>query len=131
MLADSVGRGRDLRTERGGATVMALACAGVLLLIGAALGVVAAIVVTHRTAQSAADLAALAGAGAVASGDPCARAADVAAANGAVLSTCELHGRDVLVEVLVTGPRWLGQDADLTGRARAGPVSGPGPSPAP
>ncbi len=49
--------------EAGAATLMVVACAAVLLLLGCALGVVAAMVRAHRVAQSAADLAALAAAG--------------------------------------------------------------------
>ncbi|QCW49505.2 hypothetical protein FE634_02095 [Nocardioides dongxiaopingii] len=115
--------GRDGGEERGGATVVTLALAGVLLLLGAALGVVAALVVGHRTAQAAADLAALAAAQALARGsDGCGAAATVAAANGAALTGCAVEGREVRVEVGVTGPRWLGQSGDLTARARAGPA---------
>ena len=87
------------------------------------LGVVGAMVVAHRTAQSAADLAALAGARAIAVGDhPCTAAAGVAAANGAHLDGCTVTSHEVTVEVTVPGPRWLGQSHDLTARARAGPA---------
>jgi secretion/DNA translocation related TadE-like protein len=76
----------------------------------------------HRAAESAADLAALAVAGAVDNGgDPCSRGAGVAAANGARLGSCEVNGREAMVRVTVTGPRWLGQEADLSAEARAGP----------
>jgi secretion/DNA translocation related TadE-like protein len=110
------------RDERGAATVFAVACLAVLLLVGSALGVVAAMVRAHRTAQSAADLAALAAASALARGrDPCASGADVAAANGAELVSCEMRDRDAMVTVEVAGPRWLGQTGDLTAQARAGP----------
>jgi secretion/DNA translocation related TadE-like protein len=96
---------------------------GVLLLVGAALAVVGAMVVAHRSAQSAADLAALAGAEAIAEGaEPCGPAATVAAANGAALDGCAVSGRELLVEVTVPGPRWLGQPHDLSARARAGPA---------
>lgn len=115
-------------SHRGAATVLAVAMAGVLLLVGAATGVVGAIVVAHRRAQAAADLAALAGATALAGGrtghpgrDPCPAAAEVAEANGAVLATCLVDGADVVVGVRVSGPRWLGQDRDLSASARAGP----------
>lgn len=109
--------------DRGAATVLAVSFLGVLVLVGAALGVVGAMVVAHRSAQSAADLAALAGAGAVADGaDPCAAAASLAADNGARLHRCTVTVRDVTVEVTVPGPRWLGQPHDLTARARAGPT---------
>ena len=110
--------------QRGAATLLVVTCAGLLLLVGSALGVVAAIVTAHRTAESAADLAALAGAAAhQQGGDGCARAAALANDNGARLTGCELTGGDVVVTVVVTGPRWLGQGSDLTAQARAGPSS--------
>ncbi|MBM9461150.1 flp pilus-assembly TadE/G-like family protein [Nocardioides sp. zg-536] len=111
--------------QRGAATVLVVAMCGVLLLVGAGTGVVAALVVAHRQAQGAADLAALAGATVLAEpgrGDPCGAAGEVAAANGAALVSCTVQGQDVLVEVSVAGPRWLGQVEDLRGEARAGPV---------
>ena len=108
--------------ERGAVTVFAVSCLAVLLLIGSALGVVAAMVRAHRAAQSAADLGALAAASALARGrDPCGSAAGIVAANDAALTSCEIRGRDALVTVEVEGPKWLGQTADLTARARAGP----------
>lgn len=110
------------RDERGGVTLFAVACAGLLILLGAALSVVAAMLVAHRTAQSAADLAALGAADAVSRGDPCGRAAFLAQANGAALTGCEVAGQVVTVTVVVAGPRWLGQDSDLEAEARAGPV---------
>lgn len=110
--------------------MLVVALTGLLLLLGSALGVVAALVVAHRSAQAAADLAAVAGATALQRGrDPCLIAGEVAAGNGASLTTCVVTGRDVLVDVTVAGPRWLGQDADLVGRARAGPVTDGGVSP--
>lgn len=110
--------------DRGAATVLAVAMSGVLLLVGAATGVVGALVVDHRKAQAAADLAALAGATARAGqgGDPCAAAGEVATANGGELASCVVEGEDVLVEVVVTGPHWLGQAQDLSAEARAGPL---------
>ncbi|GEP33459.1 hypothetical protein NSZ01_12270 [Nocardioides szechwanensis] len=111
------------RDERGGATVFAVACLAVMLLVGAALGVVAAMVTAHRAAQSAADLAALSGAAELGRGrDPCPAVAVVAEANGASVTGCAVAGRDVLVEVEVSGPHWLGQFADMGAAARAGPA---------
>ncbi len=111
-----------IRQDRGSATVLVVAFAGVLLLIGSALGVVATMVHRHRLAQSAADLAALAGAIEVrAGGDGCGAAERVAGANEAVLVACRVVGREVTVAVRVPGPRWLGQSHDLGARARAGP----------
>jgi secretion/DNA translocation related TadE-like protein len=99
----------------------AVACLGALLLVGSALAVTAAMVAAHRTAQAAADLAALAGASATARGeDGCAAAASVAASNGASLSACRRDGVGVRVRVVVDGPRWLGASGDLQAEARAG-----------
>jgi secretion/DNA translocation related TadE-like protein len=110
------------RDERGAASLLVVSCVAVLLLVGSALGVVAAMVRAHRAAQSAADLASLAGASAHQRGQAaCAAAGSVAAANGASLDACEVSGDDVLVRVTVAGPHWLGQEADLSAEARAGP----------
>ncbi len=115
------------RSQRGSATVLVLAMMAVLVFVAAASAVVVAMVVVHRAAQSAADLAALAGAQAVAEGgDGCAKAALVAAANGARVADCLVTGRVIDVTVHVTGPHWLGQRADLVARSRAGPA-GPAP----
>ena len=112
------------RQECGAATVLALAMSGVLLMVGAALSVVGAIVVDHRRAQAAADLAALAGAAAAGRGDPaCVAAGAFAGLNDAQLLACSLdaEGTTVTVRVRVRGPHWLGQQADLEASARAGP----------
>ncbi|MGZ4447919.1 MAG: Rv3654c family TadE-like protein [Nocardioides sp.] len=115
-------RRRNGRGDTGSVTLVAVACAGVLLVLGAALGVAAAMVAAHRAAQAAADLSALAAAQALGRGvDPCGVAGAVATANGARLSVCDVAGRDVRVRVTVPGPHWLGQEADLGGEARAGP----------
>ncbi|HEU5038389.1 MAG TPA: Rv3654c family TadE-like protein [Nocardioides sp.] len=112
-----------MRGERGSATLFAVACLAVLLLLGAALGVVAAMVRAHRVAQSAADLAALAAADVVGTGrDPCAAGSAVAAANDASLVGCDVVGRVATVSVRVDGPHWLGQVANLSAEARAGPA---------
>jgi secretion/DNA translocation related TadE-like protein len=115
---------RSCRSDRGAATVVATAVLGVLVAVAAALGLVTAVVVHHRAAQSAADLAALAGAGAAARGDDaCAAAGAVALANDAALVGCRAEGsREVWVQVRVSGPRWLGQGVDPTAEARAGPA---------
>lgn len=111
------------RGERGAVSVLVVALAGMLLTVGAALAVVAAILVAHRTAQSAADLSALAAAQTLADGgDACAVADSVAAANGAAVTSCAVTAREVRVAVLVEGPRWLGQQGDLAAEARAGPT---------
>jgi secretion/DNA translocation related TadE-like protein len=112
-----------LDDQRGSATVLVVAVAGVLLLVGAALGVVAALVVAHRAAQSGADLAALAGAQALGRGaDGCRAAGETATANDVRLTGCTTRGRVVEVTVSAPGPRWLGQTSDLSAVARAGPA---------
>ena len=109
------------REECGSATPFAIACLGLLVLVAAALGMTTAMVRAHRQAQAAADLAALAAAGYVGRGDPCAVGDGVAAANGARVTSCAVAGRDVRIRVEVEGPHWLGQQADLGAEARAGP----------
>ena len=94
------------RDESGSATLLVLAMAGVLMFLGAALAVVTAMVAAHRSAQAAADLAALAGARGVAEGrDGCASAAEVAAANRARLTHCPVTGPVVDRH----GSRWRGR----------------------
>jgi secretion/DNA translocation related TadE-like protein len=116
--------------ERGAATVLVLAMLGVLVTVGAGLALVVALVAAHRVAQSAADLAALAGAGEAAQGlDGCAGAARIATANGARLTACTVTattgGSVVDLSVEVSGPRWLGRSAELVARSRAGPAGSP------
>lgn len=105
------------RDDAGAATVLVVALAGVLLLVGLALGEAASLIVDHRRAQAAADLAALAGA----SSGECAEASRVADRNGARLRACRHDGPDVLVEVEVDGGGWLARTVGLPARARAGP----------
>lgn len=110
--------------EHGSATLLVVACAGVLLFVGCALAVVSAVFVAHRTAQAAADLAALAAAETLRTGgDACQVAEEVAVANGAVVASCVTEGLVAAVVTTVTGPHWLGWHGDPRGRARAGPAS--------
>lgn len=110
------------RDEEGAATLLVVAMAGLLLFVGLALTGVAAIVRTHRSAQAAADLSALAGATAGARGrPPCAAAEQVARLNGGAMASCSAESGDVTVEVTVPGPQLVGRDFDVTAMARAGP----------
>ncbi|MGY1806105.1 Rv3654c family TadE-like protein [Blastococcus sp. SYSU D00669] len=113
--------------ERGSATVWVLALAGVLAAVGAAAVLVGAAVTARHRAGSAADLAALAAAGAAVRGDPgaCAEAGALAARNGAELTACAV-GADAVVTVTVAVPVRLGPLGLFAaeGRARAGPVAG-------
>ena len=112
-------RGSD---SRGAATLLVVALTGVVLLLGLAGAFLNATGAAHRRAQAAADLAALAGATAHRHGDDaCAAAGKVAMSNGAASTACHLEGEDVVVEVSLSGPEFLGHSWDLTGRARAGP----------
>jgi secretion/DNA translocation related TadE-like protein len=105
--------------ERGSATLFALAFLGVLLFVGLALARVSGLVLDHRRAQAAADLAALAGA---APAGGCSAAADIAIANGARLTSCSRDGPDLVVTVAVASQVWPGHSVVLTASARAGPA---------
>lgn len=115
---------RPARADRGSVSLVVVAAVGLLLTLGAALGVVGAMVRAHRVAQSAADLASLAAAGAVSrGGDACDLGAAIAHDNGGRLVSCVVTGREVRVRAEVLGPHWLGQLADLDADARAGPAT--------
>ena len=77
-----------------------------------------AVVARHR-AQAAADLAALAAAGALPAGGQaaCARAGDIAAAMGASITDCRIDGLDVVIDAQIT----VGVGA-ARAVARAGPA---------
>ena len=112
--------------DRGSATVVAaIFLAALLAVVVVVLQLAGAVIARHR-AGSAADLAALAGAGVVVvdPGSACARAGSVAAANGARISSCEVQDWDVLVttEVDVRIGVFAGTAA---GRARATVVAVP------
>ncbi|MCA0144738.1 Rv3654c family TadE-like protein [Blastococcus sp. LR1] len=111
--------------ERGSATVWVLILSAVLVTVAAAAVLSSLGVVARHRAATAADLAALAGASRAVVGDPdpCAAAAETAAANGAELTGCELEaGSIVSVEVRVALPLGRLGTHDARARARAGPV---------
>lgn len=111
------------RAERGAATLLVVAMTSVLTFVGLVGGFVAAVTVAHRSAQAAADLAALAAAQAIQAGtDPCAEAAAIAGQNGARVRSCQVQGEEVWIEVRVATPTWGGNTATALGRARAGPA---------
>ncbi|MEN8708280.1 MAG: Rv3654c family TadE-like protein [Nocardioides marinisabuli] len=112
--------GRSAPDEAGAATVLGVALAGLLLLLGVALAELGAVVVAHRRAQAAADLAALAGA--TSRADGCLAADRVALANGAALTACTPEGSAVLVTVRVDAPPGLDRVLVIEARARAGPA---------
>jgi secretion/DNA translocation related TadE-like protein len=115
--------------ERGAGSVLAVAMMGLLVTVTVASAGVVGVIGAHRIAQSAADLAALAGAAALQDGgDACAQAADVAARNRATLSGCAVEGWNVSVVVSAHSAALPGGVLDLRARGRAGPAdSGAGP----
>ena len=111
------------RDQRGAAVVVGLALTGVLLVVTTACVGSAAIVLAHRRAQVAADLAALAGAGALQRGAaPCGVARTIAARHGAALTGCLVDGVTVVVATAVVLPPALG-GGETPARSRAGPVA--------
>lgn len=98
-------------------TWAAIACAALLIAFVGLAHIGAAVVARHR-AQSAADLAALAGATALRDGfSACDAGGELATRNGGVLAECrEEGGGDVYIEVEVPV-----LSASATARARAGP----------
>jgi secretion/DNA translocation related TadE-like protein len=112
-------------TDTGSGTVLVLALAAVLALVGTLLAGVAAVAVARHRAASAADLAALAAADRALAGrvPACAAARRAAAAVAAGLLSCRLD-RDVAdVVVVLRPPGPLGGLGQATSRARAGPAA--------
>jgi secretion/DNA translocation related TadE-like protein len=120
---------RPRSAERGSATVVMLAViAAVLTLTVSGLLLSCAVLASHR-ARAAADLAALAAAGALLQGEPsaaaCQSAEVVATANHGRLQRCLGVGMDVWITIAVpAGMRGFGV---ATARSRAGPGPGVGP----
>lgn len=119
---------RPVRDQRGSGTVLALLVLALVLLATAISAGLGAMVLAHRRAQTAADLAALAGAavtgpgGAEFGGRACPRAESIARANGADLIGCEERSGVVGVTVAVGLPlRLPGTGDHVLARARAGP----------
>ncbi|HEV7708882.1 MAG TPA: Rv3654c family TadE-like protein [Asanoa sp.] len=111
--------------DRGSATVWVLAVGLAFVLLGLACATVGVAAIGRHRAQTAADLGALAGAARTLEGPAavCARATDIAAANGGRVTGCAVQGFDVIVTVEVVvqlPPRGL---RVATARARAGPVA--------
>lgn len=107
------------RAELGGATVLVVAMAGVLLFVMVGLAAAGGLVTAQRRAQAAADLAALGAASTLE--EACGRAARVAAAHAAALESCEVAGDEVTVTVSVDGPRVPWRHVRVGAEARAGP----------
>jgi len=97
----------------------------VLMFVMIGLAAAGGLVTAQRRAQAAADLAALAGASALAdlsdSAAPCAAADRVAGRNAAELDACTPDGRAIRVTVSVAGPDVPWREVRVTAEARAGP----------
>jgi secretion/DNA translocation related TadE-like protein len=115
--------GRARRGDGGSATVYVLALTALLWLAGLVVLLFAQVADARARAATAADLAALAGASHVLTGEACHAAAAVTRAQSAELNTCTVDGWDVrvLVSVRLKGP--LARFPPAQARARAGPAS--------
>jgi secretion/DNA translocation related TadE-like protein len=110
------------RDERGAVVVVALGLVAVLVFVAAVCVGTVAIVLSHRRAQTAADLAALAAAQALQSGgDACAAATGIAERHHVAVTRCVVDGMTVVVAVADRLPRALGGH-QVPARARAGPL---------
>ena len=115
------------RDDRGAAVVVAMALTALLVFVAAISVGTVAIVLAHRRAQTAADLAALAAAAALQRGaDACAAATTIAGRHDATVTGCTVEGPTVLVATTVALPTALG-GAGVPARARAGPATAPDP----
>jgi len=113
--------------EDGVAVVMALGLMALLMLLAYLGGGAVALFAAHRQVQTAADLAALAGANALQSGGaPCEVAHQVAVRNGGELLHCVVQDSTILLVVERPVPALLG-GRKVHARARAGPVEALGP----
>ncbi|NJP67458.1 hypothetical protein HCJ92_14385 [Streptomyces sp. ventii] len=114
---------RTVGRDRGSATVVAVACAGVLVMVATAVLAVVAVADTRQRAALAADLAALAAAdrALLGPGPACDSAAAVAEANGARLARCDVAASGIadLTVVVSAAPRNV--PLTVSARSRAGP----------
>lgn len=109
--------------DRGAASIYAVIAMAALLLVTGVVGAAMELARAQHQAAAAADLAALAGAGAASDGaDACAAARRVAQANAARLTSCEVSQSVVEVRVEVRSPELWGKTWTIPGRARAGPA---------
>lgn len=112
-----------MRSQRGSASVHALwVVVGLTVVAVIVVQVVALVQLRHRAA-AAADLAALAASGASARGlDGCARAVEVARANGADLEDCRMDLDVATVTTRLRSEPWWGGEWITVQRARAAPI---------
>lgn len=119
------------RSDTGSGTVLVLAVVAVLALMAMTTILVGQLIIDRLRADTAADLAALAGANTIAKGEACTAAAHIAAENGATLESCRTQGSDVSVEVSVSLSPLAARvfriansgDGRVAATARAGPAT--------
>lgn len=118
---------RPATADRGAATVWATGAIAALLVVAVLAVWLGAAAATRHRAASAADLGALAAAGAVVEGErsACGKARWVTEHMGVELRSCRLEGADALVEVIAQPPGVLAGFGPAQARARAGPVVEP------
>ncbi|WP_228783580.1 Rv3654c family TadE-like protein [Nocardia cyriacigeorgica] len=119
-----VGKSMPMRGEAGAATVFTALALAALLGMTVLVGQVGAGVVARHRAQAAADLAALAAAGALVygEGDACKEGGEVARRMRMTIRGCEVVEWDVVVTVEGKVPMGLLGDRTVRALARAGPV---------
>ncbi len=112
---------RDREHDAGSATVLVLGLTAVVWVAGLAVLLLAQVANARERAATAADLAALAGASHVVTGDSCRAAGRIATAQSAELGSCRVDGWTVQVtaRVPLRGPLRVFPPASA--RARAGP----------
>ncbi len=112
------------RSDRGSATVWSVTALAALLAVAVAVVHLGGVAVARHQAESAADLAALAGAGRVVAGEQaaCGRAGEITERMRVRLDSCRIQGWDVLVEVSASPAGPVGRFGAAKARARAGPV---------
>lgn len=120
-----IGRGRGDRADRGAASVWSMGALAALLSVTVAALHLGGVAVARHQAESAADLAALAGAGRVVAGEQaaCERAARITERMRVRLDSCRVRGWDVLVEVSAPPAGPVSRFGAARARARAGPVA--------
>lgn len=113
-----------MKGDRGSATVLAGFAIVAILVVGLGIMQFGAVVAARHRAQSAADLGALAAAGALVEGESAAcAAADVVATRMAVAVTrCDVDGWDVVVSVAGQVDLVAFGRRDVVAVARAGPI---------
>lgn len=114
------------RAERGSGTVLVATFVGLVVTAALALAVLGGLLVRQRELESAADLAALAGAAAAQQGqDGCARARLAARRNGVALVSCQAVAGTVEVTAGRAARLPFGETVSQVARARAGPSTWP------